>query len=440
MRSITWTDAIDRFKALPTNCRGSSSWQDVDVSVPTSIRGDRLSVTSVRPARPEDLERLQEIEAAADRRFAEHFDVSGWPAAPTGAQRDRERGFVLVVGQPVMGFAHVIELGAESRPHLHLEQLSVHPDSGGHGLGTLLLLAALGVGLDRGHEAITLMTYADIPWNAPWYAKHGFLQLDLEASEEPSRHTVTELLRPLRRTEQQLGLDHHGRRVAMIRPLVEEPAPLPAVSVIPLRDGPRGLEVFVQHRVATMDFAPGAVVFPGGRVDATDAATGGTMALPADLATEHARRWRHTPYGGSDAAAEQRVRTLLATGVRELAEETGVVVAPARLVPWDNWVTPIGYGKRFDVAFFVLPIDRDTLAHTTTEASGSEWLPINELVSRAEARELALVPPTRTIVDELQQLGSVEAVLALQPVIEPVRHDVTPLRPRPPEAAVGGHR
>ncbi|HET8593858.1 MAG TPA: GNAT family N-acetyltransferase [Intrasporangium sp.] len=410
------------------------------MSVPTTIRRDRLSVTSVRPARPEDLERLQEVEAAADRRFAEHFDVSGWPAPPTGAERAGERGFVLVVGQPVVGFAHVIELGPESRPHLHLEQLSVHPDSGGQGLGTMLLLAALGIGLDRGYGAITLMTYADIPWNAPWYAKHGFRELDLPASEGPSRDDAAELLYPLRRTEQQQGLDHHGRRVAMIRPLVEEPAPIPAVSVIPLRDGPSGLEAFVQHRVATMDFAPGAVVFPGGRVDAADAASAGTMALPADVVTAHGRRWRHTPYGGPDAAAGRRVRTLLATGVRELAEETGVVVAPRRLVPWDSWVTPIGYGKRFDVAFFVLPVERDTLAHTTTEASGSEWLPINDLVSRAEAGELALVPPTRTIVDELQRLGSVEAVLALQPVIESVRHDVTPLRPRRSESTVGGQR
>jgi 8-oxo-dGTP pyrophosphatase MutT (NUDIX family)/GNAT superfamily N-acetyltransferase len=438
MRSITSTDAIDRFETPPTNSRGSNSWEDVDVFVPSTTRGDRLSVTSVRAARPEDLEGLQDIEVAADRRFAEHFDVSDWPAPPTGAQRAGERGFLLVVGQPVVGFAHVLELGPGSRPHLHVEQLSVHPASGGHGLGTMLLLAALGVGLERGYEAVTLMTYADIPWNAPWYAKHGFRELDLQTPEGRSLQNVAQLLWPLRRTEEQLGLDRHGRRVAMIRPLVDEPAPIPAVSVVPLRDGASGLEAFVQHRVATMDFAPGAVVFPGGRVDAADAATAGTMALPVDVAAAHARRWRHTPYGGVDAAAEQRVRTLLATGVRELAEETGVVVAPRRLVPWDNWVTPVGYGKRFDVAFFVLPVERDTLGHTTTEASGSEWLPINELVSRAEARELALVPPTRTIVDELQQLASVEAVLALQPVIESVRHDVTPLRPRPTEGNVGG--
>lgn len=408
------------------------------MSVPAATTGGRLSVTSVRPPCPDDLARLQEIEVAADRAFGKVFDVSDWPPPPSGAERAEEPGFILVVGQPAVGFAHVIELGTEDRPHLHLEQLSVLPEAARHGLGTMLLLAALGVALERGHDEITLMTYADVPWNRPWYARHGFRELDLRPAAGAAERDTARLLEPLRRTEERLGLERHGRRVAMIRPLVDEPAPLPAVSVIPLRDGPDGLEAFVQHRASTMDFAPGAVVFPGGRVDPRDVRTGRGLALPADVVTAHARRWRHTAYGGLQGDAEQRVRTLLATGVRELAEETGVVVAPRRLVPWDSWVTPIGYGKRFDVAFFVLPVERDALAHTTTEATDSEWLPVAELVARAEAEELALVPPTRTIADELQQLGSVDAVLALQPVIRAVRHDVTPLRPRPPEGTGGG--
>lgn len=408
------------------------------MAMPAAATGGRLSVTSVRPAGPDDLARLQEIEVAADRAFGEVFDVSDWPPPPTGAERAAEPGFILVVGQPAVGFAHVIELSPEDRSRVHLEQLSVLPDAARHGLGTMLLLAALGVALERGHDQITLMTYADVPWNRPWYARHGFREIDLARLAGTAERDTARLLEPLRRTEARLGLERHGRRVAMIRTLVDEPAPLPAVSVIPLRDGPHGLEAFVQHRASTMDFAPGAVVFPGGRVDPRDVRTGHALALPADVVTTHAHRWRHTTYGGLQGDAEQRVRTLLATGVRELAEETGVVVAPRRLVPWDSWVTPIGYRKRFDVSFFVLPVERDALAHTTTEATDSEWLPVDDLVARAEARELALVPPTRTIVDELQRLASVKAVLDLHPVIESVRHDVTPLRPRPSEGPVGG--
>ncbi len=400
--------------------------------------GSTLSVTSVRPATAGDLPRLREIEVAADQRFGEFFDLADWPDAPSGVDRARERGFLLVVGQPALGFAHVLELGPVDRPHLHLEQVSVHPDATGHGLGRMLLVGALGQALDRGHDQITLMTYADVPWNAPWYARHGFTELDLDAPSGDSHGRMAELLRSLRNSEQRSGLGRHGRRVAMVQSLADTPVPLPAVSVIPVRDGAHGLEVFVQHRVSTMDFAPGAVVFPGGRVDPQDMVAGEHLALPADLVRTHAWRWRHTAYSGVNGQVDERVRTLLATGVRELAEESGLVVAAKRLVPWDNWVTPIGYHKRFDVSFFVLPVEDDTLSHTTTEATVSEWLAIDELAHRTEAGELLLVPPTRTIVDELQQLGSVDAVLELRPVIRAVRHDVTPRRPRPSRGSVGG--
>lgn len=412
-------------------------------------RGERLSVTSVRPARPEDLPRLREIETAADERFGQVFGDSDWAPAPTGEERAREPGFLLVVGQPAVGFAHVINLGSDAASDPHLEQVSVLPDFGGHGLGTMLLFGVLGEALDRGHSEMTLTAYADVPWNGPWYARHGFVEADLDApaldasaldasADDARARELAQRLRPIRRAEQRLGLDRYGRRVAMARILVDEPGPVGAVSVIPLRNGPIGLEAFVQHRASTMDFVPGAVVFPGGRVDPRDVSAGSRLALAPDLVRAHAWRWRHTAYGPVGGNPERRVRTLLGTGVRELAEETGVIVAPRRLVPWDNWVTPIGYRKRFDVSFFVLPVEEDPLSHSTTEATGSEWLSLDDLVARAEARELALVPPTRTIVDELQRLRSVEAVLALQPVIRAVRHDVTALRPRLQDLPVGG--
>ncbi|CAM4119988.1 hypothetical protein [Janibacter anophelis] len=57
--------------------------------------------------------------------------------------------------------------------------------------------------------------------------------------------------------------------------------PRPAVSVIPLRDGPDGLEAFVQHRATTMDFAAGVVVFPGGRCDPSDETKGAQLPSPS---------------------------------------------------------------------------------------------------------------------------------------------------------------
>ena len=106
-------------------------------------------------------------------------------------------------------------------------------------------------------------------------------------------------------------------------------------------------------------------------------------------------------------------------------------------MPWDDWVTPIGNPRRFDVRFLLYAADpADPTAaglrfgHTTTEAHRSEWLPLADVVRRTERGELALLPPTRTLVDELCALGTVAAALARRPAITAVHHDLTPSRPR----------
>ena len=53
------------------------------------------------------------------------------------------------------------------------------------------------------------MTYADVPWNGPWYARHGYAVL------EP----LPEHLLRFRATEERFGMERHGRRVAMVRRL-----------------------------------------------------------------------------------------------------------------------------------------------------------------------------------------------------------------------------
>ena len=53
------------------------------------------------------------------------------------------------------------------------------------------------------------MTYADVPWNGPFYARHGYVELD----PLPPR------LVPMRETEERMGMGRYGRRVAMVRDL-----------------------------------------------------------------------------------------------------------------------------------------------------------------------------------------------------------------------------
>lgn len=358
----------------------------------------RLSLTSVRYATVDDLPRLAGIERAADQAFASVMDLSSWPEPTSGEERATTPGILLAAGDPVVGFAHVIDLTAVGRSGWHLEQIAVHPSAARRGVGTMLLRAAMGAVLDRGQTELTLMTYAEVPWNGPWYAREGFVEIDARAHS-----TVWDRLAPLRAAERSLGLEAGGRRTGMVSSLSDEPAPRAAVSVIPVRSREGLLEVFVQHRALTMDFVPGAVVFPGGRVDPVDEGT--------------ADEW------GVDVAR--------ACAVREVAEEAGAVIDPAALIPWDRWITPIRYPKRFDVEFFLLPVvGGEEFVHQTEEATHSDWMPVADLVRATEEGTLSLVPPTRTIVDELSALGTLEALVGLRPTVEAVRNDLTAPRPR----------
>ncbi|XAZ31084.1 NUDIX domain-containing protein [Paenarthrobacter ureafaciens] len=121
-----------------------------------------------------------------------------------------------------------------------------------------------------------------------------------------------------------------------------------AASVILLRDASAGLEAFVQHRVSSMDFAAGMVVFPGGRVDASDAEG---WDYSSELLERHAADWAMSSIAASDPHAQ--AGTVLAAAIREVFEEAGLTLDASQLRPWANWVTPTDMPKRFDTYFYV---------------------------------------------------------------------------------------
>jgi GNAT superfamily N-acetyltransferase len=57
---------------------------------------------------------------------------------------------------------------------VHVEQVSVHPRAARRGIGRSLLEHAAGYATARGAGALTLTTFAEVPWNAPYYARCGF--------------------------------------------------------------------------------------------------------------------------------------------------------------------------------------------------------------------------------------------------------------------------
>lgn len=159
----------------------------------------------VRPATQGDLALIEQIETAADSLLVEWFDPGDWGPATTVSERTAWPGFILVSSESVngvaVGFVHVIE-GAD---FIHLEQLSVLPGHGRRGHGKALVEAAKDEARERGQYRMTLRTFTDVPWNAPFYAKCGFVE------SEPS----TEFHRRLVQVELAVGLPLHGRRIEM---------------------------------------------------------------------------------------------------------------------------------------------------------------------------------------------------------------------------------
>lgn len=166
----------------------------------------------VRLARTGDLAALAGIERAAGTLFAAigMQEVADGETLPFEVLRDaavQGRLWVAVdaTDEPV-GFAVLDALDGCA----YLKEISVHPDTGGRGVGTELLAAVIDAARASGARALTLSTFRDVAWNAPWYARHGFRIL---AEAEVSRGLLG-----VRAREAAAGLDV-ARRVFMRREL-----------------------------------------------------------------------------------------------------------------------------------------------------------------------------------------------------------------------------
>lgn len=93
---------------------------------------------------------------------------------------------------------------------VHIEQVSVDPAHAGHGLGAALIEHVAGWARERGSAALTLTTFAEVPWNAPYYERLGFRRL--------ADSDLTPGLRAIRAEEAAHGLDEWPR-LAMRRDL-----------------------------------------------------------------------------------------------------------------------------------------------------------------------------------------------------------------------------
>lgn len=168
----------------------------------------------MRPARPGDGESLQRIEVAAGAAFA-GVGLSDIAAAEPPSTDHLAtyalagRSWVAADAQEnVVAYVIVDVIDACA----HVEQISVHPDCQGRGVGRRLLDEVERWAVGRGLAALTLTTFADVSWNAPLYAHLGFVALSEQdlgpgltaLREEEARHGLDPAVRICMRREVRL--------------------------------------------------------------------------------------------------------------------------------------------------------------------------------------------------------------------------------------------
>ncbi len=145
-------------------------------------RSDRRKHSvSLRPARDEDIPELVRIERDADARFAAagHPELADGEGIPDDAARRAialGRITVAEVDGVVAGWAYVGRVDGE----VCLGQISVAVAYGRGGVGDALLRAVIERARADGEASIVLNTQTDVPWNAPWYGRHGFVVVPRE--------------------------------------------------------------------------------------------------------------------------------------------------------------------------------------------------------------------------------------------------------------------
>ena len=217
-------------------------------------------------------------------------------------------------------------------------------------------------------------------------------------------------------------------RPSQLLHLQREPAPTrPAATVLLLRDAPDGLQVLMTRRSLTASFAPGAYVFPGGGIDAADAAAHALAARRPTQSDQHltqaiaairesfeelgvllARHADGRAADGADVAAIDR-RAPLAPQ----CAARGLTLAADAVYLLAHWITDRDLPRRFDVPFLVARMpEGQTPVADEAEQFEPVWVRPQDALARHAAGQFFIIFPTIRTLERLQAYPTVNAVLA----------------------------
>jgi len=209
--------------------------------------------------------------------------------------------------------------------------------------------------------------------------------------------------------------------------------PRPAATIILLRQGSSDVEVCVMQRSTKSSFMGGAVVFPGGRIEAHDQTASwdglfvqGTgewwddegAAARIAACREALEEVGVAPLSGAlDDVAWQRLRVAAIAGVEPLRDAMRVLGAKldlAVMVPLARWVTPEAEQRRFDARFFLAPAPSGVEGSSDQhEATRVYWASPASLLEEFERGAISLFPPTHRTLELLAGRKTLAEALAL---------------------------
>ncbi|MEK7795190.1 MAG: NUDIX hydrolase, partial [Candidatus Hydrogenedentota bacterium] len=219
--------------------------------------------------------------------------------------------------------------------------------------------------------------------------------------------------------------------------MTDSPPVRPASTVLLCRDTEDGLEVFMVRRHHQIDFASGALVFPGGKVEDSDshpdlaafcdgadwddplttfrvaalreAFEESGVLLARDSATGNpiasARHASLYPHRDAVAKGEQQFSALLSS--ESLRLDLGA------LGHFAHWITPEGMPKRFDTHFFIARAPGEQLAaHDGEESVDSVWIRPQDALDAGDSGRFTVIFPTRCNLALLAEANDVEDAIA----------------------------
>ena len=211
-----------------------------------------------------------------------------------------------------------------------------------------------------------------------------------------------------------------------LHPQREPAATRPAATVLLLRDSAQGIEVLMTRRSLTASFAPGAYVFPGGGIDALDAASHGQALRRSTQSDLHltqaiaAIRESFEELGVLLAyRADQRMATAQDIALLDRRQPfaaqctaLGLKLAADQVYVLAHWITDRDLPKRFDVPFLVarMPEDQTPVADES-EQFEPVWVRPADALKRHEAGDFFIIFPTIRTLQRLTPFANVQAVL-----------------------------